>query len=45
MHVTALVSAAVGLLGIVVVARWMPGKVRPAKHATQKEPALSSSAG
>ncbi|MGP4093274.1 MFS transporter [Nonomuraea sp. KM90] len=41
MHVTALVSAVIGLLGIAVVARWMPGKARPAKHAAeQKEPAV-----
>ncbi|MEV4798658.1 MFS transporter [Nonomuraea sp. NPDC049421] len=46
MHVTALVSAAIGLLGIVVVALWMPGKPRLAKHAeNNREPVLSSSGG
>lgn len=45
MHVTALVSAVIGLLGVAVVAVWMPGKARPAKHAEHKEPAMSSSAG
>ncbi|MEV0993563.1 MFS transporter [Nonomuraea sp. NPDC050202] len=45
MHVTALVSAVIGLLGIAVVARWMPGKVRAAKHAAQEEPVLTSSRG
>ncbi|MET8868285.1 MFS transporter [Nonomuraea sp. NPDC004580] len=45
MHVTALVSAAIGLLGIVVVALWMPGKPRPAEHAENREPVLSSSGG
>jgi hypothetical protein len=45
MHVTALVSAAIGLLGIVVVAVWMPGKPRLAKHAENREPVLSSSGG
>ncbi|MGI5281808.1 MFS transporter [Nonomuraea polychroma] len=40
MHVTALVSASIALLGVVVVARWMPGKPRPAHKAeTVKEPA------
>ncbi|TDD22350.1 MFS transporter [Nonomuraea diastatica] len=39
MHVTALVSAVVGLLGIVVVARWMPGKPRPVLQTEQREPA------
>ncbi|MEV0615849.1 MFS transporter [Nonomuraea sp. NPDC050404] len=45
MHVTAIVSALIGLVGIAVVARWMPGKPRPARHAQQKEPALTSSSG
>ncbi|TDD04807.1 DHA2 family efflux MFS transporter permease subunit [Nonomuraea deserti] len=39
MHVTAMVSAVVGLLGIVVVARWMPGKPRPLRQTEQREPA------
>ncbi|MGP3962660.1 MFS transporter [Nonomuraea sp. 3N208] len=40
MHVTALVSAAIALLGVVVVARWMPGKPRPVQQAEAlKEPA------
>ncbi|WP_211370581.1 MFS transporter [Nonomuraea turkmeniaca] len=40
MQVTALVSAAIALLGVVVVARWMPGKPRPAQQAEPlKEPA------
>ncbi|AQZ65017.1 FIG00761799: membrane protein [[Actinomadura] parvosata subsp. kistnae] len=45
MHVTAMVSAVIGLLGIGVVALWMPGKPRFAKHAEQKEPVLTSSRG
>ncbi|SEG85402.1 drug resistance transporter, EmrB/QacA subfamily [Nonomuraea solani] len=40
MHVTALVSAVIGLIGIAVVARWMPGKPRPVQHAETKEPAV-----
>ncbi|MGW0485740.1 MFS transporter [Nonomuraea sp. NPDC003214] len=40
MHTTAWVSAAIGLVGIAVVARWMPGKPRPAQQAEQKEPAV-----
>ncbi|TDE54464.1 DHA2 family efflux MFS transporter permease subunit [Nonomuraea mesophila] len=39
MHVTAMVSAVVALLGVVVVARWMPGKPRPVLHTEQREPA------
>ncbi|MFG1695925.1 MFS transporter [Nonomuraea sp. NPDC049309] len=45
MHVTALVCAAIALVGIFAVARWMPGKQRNAKHAEKKEPALASSRG
>ncbi|UBU16536.1 DHA2 family efflux MFS transporter permease subunit [Nonomuraea gerenzanensis] len=45
MHVTALVSAVIGLLGIGVVARWMPGKPSSAKHAERDEPVLTSSRG
>ncbi|MCK2220566.1 MFS transporter [Actinomadura sp. ATCC 31491] len=40
MHVTALVSAVITLLGVVVVARWMPGKPKPVQQAEQKEPAV-----
>ncbi len=40
MHITALVSAAVGLIGVAVVARWMPGKPTPVAQAEQKEPAV-----
>ncbi|GAA3554063.1 MFS transporter [Nonomuraea rosea] len=40
MHVTALVSAVIGLIGVVVVARWMPGKPRPVTQAEHKEPAV-----
>ncbi|KAB8192875.1 DHA2 family efflux MFS transporter permease subunit [Nonomuraea phyllanthi] len=40
MHVTALVSAVIALLGVAVVARWMPGKARPVQQAEQKEPAV-----
>ncbi|MGA4989179.1 MFS transporter [Nonomuraea bangladeshensis] len=40
MHVTALVSAAIALLGVVVVARWMPGKPKPVQQVEQKEPAV-----
>jgi EmrB/QacA subfamily drug resistance transporter len=40
MHVTALVSAAIALVGVVVVARWMPGKARPVRHVEAKEPAV-----
>ncbi|MGW0803177.1 MFS transporter [Nonomuraea sp. NPDC002799] len=40
MHVTALVSAAITLVGVVLVARWMPGKARPVRQAEQKEPAV-----
>ncbi|NBE93790.1 MFS transporter [Nonomuraea sp. KC401] len=39
MHVTAMVSAVVALLGVVVVARWMPGKPRPVQQTEQREPA------
>ncbi|MEV0592542.1 MFS transporter [Nonomuraea cavernae] len=39
MHVTALVSAAFTLLGVAVVAKWMPGKVRPVRQARTKEKA------
>lgn len=40
MHVTAMVSAVIALLGVLVVAKWMPGKPRPARHAETKEPAV-----
>ncbi|MFI7700760.1 MFS transporter [Nonomuraea sp. NPDC049480] len=40
MHVTALVSAAIALLGVAVVAKWMPGKARPVQQAEKKEPAV-----
>ncbi|MER7369928.1 DHA2 family efflux MFS transporter permease subunit [Nonomuraea wenchangensis] len=40
MHVTALVSAAIALLGVIVVARWMPGKPKPVQQVEQKEPAV-----
>ncbi|MEV4108955.1 MFS transporter [Nonomuraea sp. NPDC049695] len=40
MHVTALVSAVIALLGVAVVAKWMPGKARPVQQAEQKEPAV-----
>ncbi|MER7499900.1 MFS transporter [Nonomuraea pusilla] len=40
MHVTALVSAVIALVGVAVVARWMPGKAKPVQQAEQKEPAV-----
>jgi len=40
MHVTALVSAVIGLAGIAVVARWMPGRPRPAVVTEPKESAV-----
>ncbi|WP_049571920.1 MFS transporter [Nonomuraea sp. SBT364] len=40
MHTTAWLSAAIGAVGIAVVARWMPGKPRPVPQAEQKEPAV-----
>ncbi len=40
MHVTALVSAAIALIGVAVVARWMPGKPPSVVRAEQKEPAV-----
>ncbi|MBF8189859.1 MFS transporter [Nonomuraea sp. K274] len=40
MHVTALVTAVIALLGVAVVARWMPGKARPIMQAEKKEPAV-----
>ncbi|MFI7135400.1 MFS transporter [Nonomuraea sp. NPDC050153] len=40
MHVTALVSALIALVGVAVVAKWMPGKARPVTQAEQKEPAV-----
>ncbi|SDJ20915.1 drug resistance transporter, EmrB/QacA subfamily [Nonomuraea maritima] len=40
MHLTAQVAAVIALVGVAVVAKWMPGKVRAAKHAEQKEPAV-----
>jgi EmrB/QacA subfamily drug resistance transporter len=40
MHTTAWVSAAIALVGVAVVARWMPGKPRPMPQAEQKEPAV-----
>ncbi|MEU8249517.1 MFS transporter [Nonomuraea sp. NPDC048916] len=39
MHVTAVVSAVIALLGVAVVAKWMPGKARPAQQAPAKETA------
>ncbi|MCF6476410.1 MFS transporter [Nonomuraea sp. MG754425] len=45
MHVTALVSAGIGLAGIAVVAWWMPGKTRPDRRSEYKEPVLTSSRG
>ncbi|HEX4818414.1 MAG TPA: MFS transporter [Nonomuraea sp.] len=40
MHVTALVAATISLLGVAVVARWMPGKARPVARVEEKEPAV-----
>ncbi|MEU5863930.1 MULTISPECIES: MFS transporter [unclassified Nonomuraea] len=40
MHVTAMVSAVIALVGVAVVAKWMPGKARPVQQAEQKEPAV-----
>ncbi|MFI6786508.1 MFS transporter [Nonomuraea sp. NPDC050383] len=40
MHITALVSAAIALLGVAVVAKWMPGKPAPVQQAEAKEPAV-----
>ncbi|MBT2229046.1 MFS transporter [Nonomuraea sp. NEAU-A123] len=40
MHITALVSAVIALLGVLVVLKWMPGKARPVQQAEKKEPAV-----
>ncbi|HUR01949.1 MAG TPA: MFS transporter, partial [Nonomuraea sp.] len=40
MHITALVSAVIALLGVLVVLKWMPGKARPVQQAEMKEPAV-----
>jgi EmrB/QacA subfamily drug resistance transporter len=40
MHLTALVSAAIALVGVAVVAKWMPGKTRVVQQVEQKEPAV-----
>ncbi|MFI6326434.1 MFS transporter [Nonomuraea sp. NPDC050556] len=40
MHVTALVSAGIALVGVAVVAKWMPGKVRAVAKVEDKEPAV-----
>jgi EmrB/QacA subfamily drug resistance transporter len=40
MHITALVSAVIALLGVAVVARWMPGKPQPVQQVEMKEPAV-----
>jgi predicted MFS family arabinose efflux permease len=40
MHITALVSAVIALLGVLVVLKWMPGKARPVQQAETKEPAV-----
>ncbi|WP_113703231.1 MFS transporter [Nonomuraea lactucae] len=40
MHVTALISAVIALLGVAVVARWMPGKPRALQQSEVKEPAV-----
>ncbi|MFD1547791.1 MFS transporter [Nonomuraea guangzhouensis] len=40
MHITALVSAAIALLGVLVVLKWMPGKARPVQQVEKKEPAV-----
>jgi EmrB/QacA subfamily drug resistance transporter len=40
MHVTALVSAAIALFGVVVVAKWMPGKPQPVQQTEKKQPAV-----
>ncbi|MGW4468922.1 MFS transporter [Nonomuraea sp. NPDC004354] len=40
MHTTALVSAAIALVGVVVVAVWMPGKARLVAKVEEKEPAV-----
>ncbi|MFD1938059.1 MFS transporter [Nonomuraea mangrovi] len=40
MHTTALVSAVIALVGVVVVAIWMPGKARAVVNVEEKEPAV-----
>ncbi|MEU4231404.1 MFS transporter [Nonomuraea sp. NPDC026600] len=40
MHITALVSAVIALLGVLVVLKWMPGKASPVQQAEKKEPAV-----
>ncbi|TMR93228.1 MFS transporter [Nonomuraea basaltis] len=40
MHVTALVSALIALIGVAVVAKWMPGKPQPVQQVAEKEPAV-----
>ncbi|WP_219461593.1 MFS transporter [Nonomuraea rhizosphaerae] len=40
MHLTALVAAVIALLGVAVVAKWMPGKTRPVPQAEKKEAAV-----
>ncbi|MEV1247055.1 MFS transporter [Nonomuraea sp. NPDC050022] len=40
MHTTALVSAVIALLGVLVVLKWMPGKARPVQQVEKKEPAV-----
>ncbi|GAA2382419.1 MFS transporter [Nonomuraea africana] len=40
MHTTALISAVIALVGVGVVAVWMPGKARAVQKAEEKEPAV-----
>ncbi|GAA3475419.1 MFS transporter [Nonomuraea roseola] len=40
MHTTALISAVIALVGVVVVAVWMPGKTRAVQKVEEKEPAV-----
>ncbi|MEU4543282.1 MFS transporter [Nonomuraea dietziae] len=40
MHTTALISAVIALVGVVVVAVWMPGKTRVVQQVEEKEPAV-----
>ncbi|GAA2279004.1 MFS transporter [Nonomuraea roseoviolacea subsp. roseoviolacea] len=40
MHITALVSAVIALVGVGVVFRWMPGKPAPVQEAETREPAV-----
>jgi EmrB/QacA subfamily drug resistance transporter len=40
MHTTALISAVIALVGVVVVAVWMPGKTRAVQRVEEKEPAV-----